>query len=286
MKSPKFPVDLTKPRSDRPMTGLDIEQWRAERGMAKYDAQYALGFRNSNHYNKMCLEPILPEALELLIRIYEDSELIPGPGWPKFSLPDLFSLMYGEALEVFKGTKYETYAKVDLGTRFTKIFGRSSARQYQWLEDDAKRNESDLNAYSVMECILAKLHQADDPKGLLERAGRKVWQLRGVDLDAEYPVPTPSTPPTRQKTGRKSKLGLGTKSTTAKKKASAVKVPASVLDRKIVRKKPAATPAPEAASVKLPPKRAVKKPPVLTPEVALGRTVDPKGGAKRVKKKI
>lgn len=266
MKNPNFAVDLTKPRSARPMTGLDIEQWRAERGMAKYDAQYALGFRNSNHYNKMCLEPVLPAALELLIRIYEESPLIPGPGWPKHSLPDLFTLMYGDALSVFKGTRYETYAKVDLGTRFTKIFDRSSARQYQWLEEDSKRNESDLNAYSVMECILAKLHDVDNPKELLEKVARKVWLLRGVDLDSEFPVPTLNNPPTRQKTGRKSKLSLGGRRPAA--------------DKKVAAAKPAAKPAAKKVAVK-------KVKAVLTPEAALAKNVRvrSKPPAKTVKKK-
>jgi hypothetical protein len=256
MKNPQFAVDLTKPRSSRPMTGLDIEQWRAERGMAKYDAQYALGFRNSNHYNKMCLEPVLPATLELLIRIYEESPLIPGPGWKKYSLPELFNLMYGEALSLFKDTPLETYAKVDFGTRFTKIFDRSSARQYQWLEGDSKRNESDLNAYSVMECILSKLCTVDDPKQVLEKAARKVWLLRGVDLDSEFPVPSPTNPPTRQKTGRKSKLSLG-----VRKVAKVVKV-AKV--EKIL--KPAAKAADKAA-----PKRRLK--PEMTPEQALEKSV-------------
>jgi len=232
MKTMQYVIDLTKPRSHRPMTGLDIEQWRAERGMEKYDAQYALGFRNSNHYNKMCLEPILPAALELLIRIYEDSPIIPGPGWPKYSLPDLFMQMYGEALDSFKGTKYETYAKVDLGTRFTKIFDRSSARQYQWLVEDTKRNDSDLNANAVMERILAKLHSLDDPKEVLERVARKVWLLRGVDLATEFPVPSLDNPPTRQKTGRKSKLALGGRKSAAEKKAAVKPALKKVVARK------------------------------------------------------
>lgn len=216
-------IDLTKPRSQRPMTGLDIEQWRAERGMDKYGAQYALGFRNSNHYNKMCLEPILPPALELLIRLYEASPLIPGPGWAKYSLPQLFDLMYGDVMKQFEGTSHQVYAKVDLGTRFTKIFGRSSARQYQWIGDDPKRNDPEINAYSVMDCILCKLHEVTDPKPLLEQVARKLWLLRGVDLDSEFRVPSAEHPPTREKTGRKSKMALGTRKPPVRPRAVAAK---------------------------------------------------------------
>lgn len=194
-------VDLSKPRSQRPMMGLDIEEWRGEHNLSKYDAQYALGFRNSNHYNKMCALPLLPEALELLIRLYE--EVPRERGWARYSIKELFHLMYDPALEPFVGTELETWARVDLGTRFAKIFGRSSARQYQWLSDDRRRNDTDLPAYAVIECILSKLKQVDDPREVLERVAKKVWAMRGVDLDVEFRVPTPDFPPTREKTGRK-----------------------------------------------------------------------------------
>jgi len=209
-------VDLSKPRAQRPMMGLDIEEWRGEHNLSKYDAQYALGFRNSNHYNKMCALPLLPEALELLIRLYE--EVPRERGWARYSIKELFHLMYDPALEPFVGTELETWARVDLGTRFAKIFGRSSARQYQWLSDDRRRNDTDLPAYAVIECILSKLKQVDDPREVLERVAKKVWAMRGVDLDVEFRVPTPDFPPTREKTGRKP----GVKS----KKAAAAPAPA------------------------------------------------------------
>ena len=47
-------VDPSKPRSRRPLMGYDIEQWRGEQGLSKFKAQAALGFRNANHYNKIC----------------------------------------------------------------------------------------------------------------------------------------------------------------------------------------------------------------------------------------
>ena len=210
------------------MVGLDIEDWRSELGLSKYQAQHALGFRNSNHYNTMCLQPNLPVVLELLIRIYDESPI--ALGWGKYSLKELFQIMYGDTLDLFVGGKQETHAKVDLGTRFTKIFDRSPARQYQWLEEDRKRNESELNAYSVIECILSKLKQVDDPKETLERAAKKVWLLRGVDLDSEYRVPSLENPPFRQKTGRKSFSTFGSRSPTAVPRKKSPKAPKSDAD--------------------------------------------------------
>lgn len=200
--STRMMVDMSKPRSERPMVGLDIEAWRAELGLSKYDAQYALGFRNSNHYNRMCLSQLLDPQLELLLRLFDEH---PYPrGWQRLELKELFQMMYGQYLEPFKGTRFEKFASVDLGTRFTKLFNRSSARQYEWLGDDPKRNEDDLKANAVIECILCKLRQMDNPAEVLERVGRRVWALRGIDLDSLHRIPTPDFPPSREKTGRKS----------------------------------------------------------------------------------
>lgn len=196
-------VDMSKPRSQRAMIGLDIEEWRSELGLSKYDAQHALGFRNSNQYNVMCGGAELPVSLELLIRLYEESPV--ARGWSKFTLRELFSLMYAPVLEDFKGSQFETHAAVDLGTRFCKMFDRSSARQYQWLGEDAKRNDSELNAYSVVECILGKLHQIQNPAQVFERVAKRVWAFRGVDLDVEHRIPSLDQPPVRKKSGRKSK---------------------------------------------------------------------------------
>ena len=62
-EDPNVVVDVTLPRSRRPMIGLDIEEWRAELALSKFEAQHALGFRNSNHYNKICSRDLLPFEL-------------------------------------------------------------------------------------------------------------------------------------------------------------------------------------------------------------------------------
>jgi hypothetical protein len=196
-------IDMTLPRSKRPMVGLDIEEWRTSLDLSKFKSQYALGFRNINHYNRIAEGGLLSIDLELLIRLYEESPK--AIGWEKYTIKQLFELMYGEDLKQFEGTRFETYALVDLGTRFTRIFGRSPSRKYQWLREDSTTNSNDLKTYAVMECILAKLYQLPNPKEVLERVAKKVWKLRGHDLDIENPIPTLTNPPTRQKTGRKSK---------------------------------------------------------------------------------
>lgn len=191
-------VDLTLPRDKRPLTGLDIESWRGENRLGKYDATHALGFRNTNHYNLECRSPVLRLETELLLRIYMR---YPGArAWERFQLPELFDLMYGEYLRPFIGTEVETYARVDLAERFTKLFGKSTARQYEWL--DTKR-EKPPSANAYIDAILSKLKTVPNPGEVLESTARQCLALRGVDLDVEYPIPTPAKPPTRQKTGRR-----------------------------------------------------------------------------------
>jgi hypothetical protein len=197
-ESRKNVIDMTKSRSERRMIGFDIEQWRGEHKLSKYEAQTALGFRNSNHYNKMCGVEELPPTIELLIRLY-DEKPIPE----KYTLRELFELMYADALKPFMGTALETFAKVDLGSRFTKMFGRSPERRYQWLEEQKTKNSGDVSAYSDVDRVLSKLKDFEDPKEVLERLAKRVWALRGVDLDIEMPIPTLRNPPQRKKTGRK-----------------------------------------------------------------------------------
>jgi hypothetical protein len=200
---PTIQVDMTKPRDKRPLTGYDIHQWAGEFGLNKYKAANALGFRNANHYDEQCKKRgALDHEVEVLLRIYRDH---PGPGaWHAIELKDLFDQMYGAYLAPFMTMPDTlTYAKVDLQTRFTKLFGRSGSRQYEWLEarDGERRSEPNMR----MEALLCKLATFSDPGPILEKYARQVLALRGVKLDTEFPIPTPERPPKREKTGRPAK---------------------------------------------------------------------------------
>lgn len=113
--------------------------------------------------------------------------------------------MYSDVILAFSGSNLEVYARVDLRKRFTKMFGRSISRGYQWLESGKCRDENELNTYAPMECILSKLKEFKDPSEVINRVAKKTWSLRGVDLDSEFPIPSLAQPPVRQKTGRKYK---------------------------------------------------------------------------------
>jgi hypothetical protein len=183
--------------------GYDIEQWRGELGLSKFEAQAALGFRNANHYNKICLMEIIPVSIEIIVRLY--LEFPKARGWKKYSLQELFNLMYGEQLAVFEGRPDYTAARVDLGNRFTRLFDRSSSRKYNWLRDDDRGSGSREfgGAYSDVETILAILKEVPNPKEVFERVAIHVFTLRGVDIEHEHRVPTLDLPPVRRKTGRR-----------------------------------------------------------------------------------
>jgi hypothetical protein len=242
-------VDMTQPREKRPLTGYDIHQWASENGLPKYDACHALGFRNTNHYNDECKQPLLDFELELLIRIYM---AYPGErSWRRYSLPELFQEMYGRSLEPFKDTEHEKFAKVDLGGRFVRLFGKSESRQYDWLwlkPKSAKTPRPD----STVDAILSKLMNVPHPGHVLEEISKLCHKLRGVDLDQECPIPTLSNPPQREKTGRRPTLpattGRGGKVSAPRKSISKAPKRAAKVAPRAAKKSPTRVRARAAAS--------------------------------------
>lgn len=192
------PTPLT---TDRPLTGDDIEAWRMQHGLSMDDAAYALGIAN---YKKKASSPeVIEYALELLMRLYDES---PKHGvWPldRITMQYLFESMYGAQLAVFTGTEHAVTARVDLQTRFAKLLGRSKGRAYRWLD----RNEIDASinnrTQESVQSILGKLSQLKSPGATLERLGALIWRLRGEDIDTLHPIPTLKHPPRREKRGRR-----------------------------------------------------------------------------------
>ena len=122
---------LSKGIDQRPLVGFDIEEWRGQAGITKFKAQYAFGFRSSNHYNDICDSGLLSVELEILLRLHiEKSNAI---SWDSYTLKELFFMLYANTIVIFSDTPSEVYAMVDLRKRFTKMFGRSVSRAYQWL---------------------------------------------------------------------------------------------------------------------------------------------------------
>jgi hypothetical protein len=186
-------IDMRLQASHRPMTGFDIEAWRGDNNLSKFKVQNAFGCRDSNHYNLLCGIELLPIEVELLLRLYMEK---PSPiGWEFYTMKELFMLMYKNEINDFSHHSSEVHAIVDLRKRFTKIFGRSTSRSYSWLENSLTFDETELATYAVLECILSKLKDFEDPTLILNEISTRIWMLRGVDLEVEYPVPSLSKLP-------------------------------------------------------------------------------------------
>lgn len=220
-------IDMSKPISMRPLKGFDIEQWVWSAGLSKHEAHFALGFRNANHYALMCKSGILPVTLEVLIRLYY--RFPDARGWGKFTTRDLYDRLYSNYEEAFEaGSKQRLHAQVDLGSRFCKLFGRSVARQYEWIRD--AKSEGDVQQYAEIDAILAKLHEVDkhtDAALMFEEVALLVGTLRGIDIDAMYPIPTPDSPPLRKKAGRPFSMKKAAKKDAEAKKFTPTKKPSN-----------------------------------------------------------
>lgn len=224
--APVVKVDMSLPVAYRPMRGIDIEEWVWSAGLSKHEAHFALGFRNANHYSEMCKRALLPPTLEVLIRLYY--RFPDARGWGKFTTRELYDRLYKPFEEAFEaGSKHRLHAVVDLGSRFCKLFGRSVARQYEWIRE--AKADNDGQQYAEIDAILGKLYEVQkhaDAAKVFEEIALKVSKLRGVDIDAMYPIPTPDHPPTRKKVGRPFSVA------TAAKKASSAKSSAAKTAKK------------------------------------------------------
>lgn len=198
--------DLSVHRSQRPMCGLDLEEWRGLLKLSKFDAESALGFRSASLYNREAARKVLPVRTEILVRLYDEKpENYP---WTRLTFKELFAMMYGKQVDLFDG-EMQARARNDLEARFTVLFGRSPTRGYAWLRGDESQGDershggNKASSYATIERILQKLTQWDDPGAVFERVAMRCLQMRGVDIDQIFPVPTLERPPERGRPGRK-----------------------------------------------------------------------------------
>lgn len=193
-------VDLLKvDPKDRPMTGRDIDTFRARHKLQTVDVIYALCIQSSALYNRTLRSESIPFATELLIRLYD---LRPGHApWREVTPMDAFEILYADVLRKFKGTIYEKDARLALYRRFTACFGRSVYTAYRWLETGGNHSTKRGNSKRAILKVFAKLSTLDNPREVLEGVSRQMLKVRGIDLDATYPLPTLENPPPKKKRG-------------------------------------------------------------------------------------
>lgn len=187
-------VDVSANEAFRPLTGIDVEGFRARHMLTISDMVHMLALQGSAHCNRITRQST-PLAFnhEFLLRI---CEMYPSPPpWNKISMAELFELMYGSILQQFVPYGLEEVARVALYYRFTALFGRSSFTGYRWIE---KRGPAKPELHKVA----AKIAERQNPRMVAEDIARVIWKARGVDFDESFPIPTMASLSTGPRRGR------------------------------------------------------------------------------------
>ncbi len=192
-----LPVDLSLDSNVRPLTGMDVDSFRARHQLMVSDIVYLFALPGSSQYNRVVRGDRSPRPLpyirEFLLRIC-DRHPSPPP-WRVVSMREAFELLYGQCLQPFDGTPQAGAARVMAYARFTALLGRSSFSAYRWIEKAGR-------AKPEMARTLAKILEREHPRQAAEDMARTIWQVRGVDFDKTFPAPALNNIPTEKRRGR------------------------------------------------------------------------------------
>jgi len=191
-----IPVDMSVDPSSRPLTGLDIESFRARHRLQIPDMTYMLALQSGSQYNKLANSPLpLPYAAEFMIRI---CDAFPSPPpWINYSMHEAFDQLYGATLSKFEEESplLVEHARVVLYYRFTALFGRSSFTGYRWIENEGAAKRS-------LYRVVAKVFERSNPLQTVEEMARLIWRVRGIDFDESFPMPSKDNIYTGPRRGR------------------------------------------------------------------------------------
>lgn len=170
--------------SSRPLIGADVSAFFSDRAINSRAAVYALGLVNQYGYARLLSEEanqILKFPMEFMIRLCMEHPTIPP--WTSRPMLETFGIIYGPVLDQFRDSGHEEMARVMLYIRMTGLLGRSSFSAYRWLERGSK-------ASPLVQLILSKIVEHDEPRLVAESISETVWRLRGVDFNRAFPLPT------------------------------------------------------------------------------------------------
>lgn len=209
------PVDLSVDSSLRPLTGMDVDNFRARHQLMVSDIVYLFALPGSAQYNRVVRGDRSPRPLpyirEFLLRICD--RYPSPPPWRVVSMREAFELLYGPCLQPFDGTPQAGAARVMAYARFTALLGRSSFSAYRWIEKAGR-------AKPEMARTLAKILEREDPRQSAEDIARAIWQVRGVDFDKTFPAPAPNNIPTQKRRGRVPQASISRITRFAKQRAT------------------------------------------------------------------
>lgn len=190
--SPRYKEKMTLPPeveelsfNDRPMIWRDMAEFSARHSRTIADMVYDMVLLTNHAYStKTPQRTVVPFDLEFLTRLYD---LYPSScAWNRPSIRDMFELMYSDLLKEFTPAN-EPAARLAMGRRYAKMLGRVDTAQYRWLTEDGKITRRLGN-------IMSKVEEAAkggvNPREMFEGIGKRMWELRGFDIDKYFPLPT------------------------------------------------------------------------------------------------
>jgi hypothetical protein len=179
-----LPLDttLTLDADQRPLYGHDIECFRARMGLANADMALAMCLLPGQYQQAVRHPDPLPLNQDILLRLYQHS---PSPSsWQSWSPGEAFEAFYGPLMRSFVLPAQHDAARLMLRRRFAAVMGRSCGRAASWIDG------SQGHSLSVQR-ILGKLVEFEAPRAVLEPLAARAHAVRGLDLEALAPLPTP-----------------------------------------------------------------------------------------------
>jgi hypothetical protein len=187
---PAAQIDMKVDRNHRPLTGEDVLHFVMRHKLERIEVVSALALASPGIYqNIVDVKGSLPMDVELLLRLYMEE-----PPRPKWRPVDVFRMIYGDLLQKFEYTDGYEPAKIMLYARFTALLGRTIYTSYRWLEQNSDGSYGQTSG--PVRRLLANL--PSDPTAMrqkLEGLARVTWRARGIDFEAEFPLPDPKNPP-------------------------------------------------------------------------------------------
>lgn len=186
--------------------------------LSQAEVMFALNLPGLTAYKQITACEILPLEKELMIRFYDRH-----PGFVPWSTTTMtprlgFKIVYGKALAAFDGMPEKHTAEMELRRRFVRALGKSLATAHRWLGDDKESSDNDSDSgwdqddelseepHTASRCILTLfrlLSTVENPQEVFDSITRQTLLARGIDLDAELPLPDPLNPPSPRKRGRR-----------------------------------------------------------------------------------
>lgn len=189
-----WPIDTSVDTSGRPLTGSDIERFRARHHLKLEDVTFALCLGSSAKFNVACRLPSLPFTLEMLMRIYDESPS--HAPWGEVTPQAAFEMLYGSVVRDFAGSPVFKEVQLDLYARFAGAIGRSRFAALRWIRGAG-------NAKGQVTKVFGKLSAMKNPRETLERLARVMYTTRRHNFDSLYPMPSLAHPPEPRRRGPK-----------------------------------------------------------------------------------